>query len=362
MNPPCWASETAVSLNLTIPTLGVLYRRQNPDGSVSGGPMHYLERGLGERGWPRLGRRLGAFYAASLVFGCLGIGNMFQSNQAAAIFIDITGVEASLLAGRGWLIGLVMAAVVALVIIGGSQSIARTTVRLVPAMALLYLALAALTISLNADRLPGAIAAIWNGAFTPAGATGGALGALVIGFRRAVFSNEAGLGSAAIAHATARTPQPASEGFVGLLEPFIDTVVICTATALVITTTIYDPALASGDISGIELTTRAFASTLPWSPIPLAIAAILFTFSTMIAWAYNGLKAFTYLAGEGRWQDLGFKFVFCLFVIVGAGINLGALTDLSDALVFVVAIPNLVGLYRMAPIVRRELARYRPPA
>ena len=343
-------------------TLGVLYRRRNPDGSVSGGPMHYLERGLGERGWPVLGRRLGAFYAASLVFGCLGIGNMFQSNQAAAIFIDITGADASLFAGRGWLIGLVLAAVVAMVIIGGIQSIARTTVRLVPAMALLYLTLAALTIGLNADRLPGAIAAIWNGAFTPSGAAGGALGALVIGFRRAVFSNEAGLGSAAIAHATARTPQPASEGFVGLLEPFIDTVVICTATALVITTTIYDPALASGGVSGIEMTTRAFASTLPWSPVPLAIAAILFAFSTMIAWAYYGLKAFTYLAGEGRWQDLGFKFFFCLFVVVGASVNLGAITDLSDALVFVVAIPNLIGLYLMAPIVRRELQRYRPPA
>ena len=343
-------------------TLGVLYRRQNPDGSVSGGPMHYLERGLGERGWPRLGRRLGAFYAASLVFGCLGIGNMFQSNQAAAVFIGITGGSASVFAGRGWLIGLVLASVVALVIIGGIQSIARTTVRLVPAMALLYLTLAALTIGLNADRLPGAIAAIWNGAFTPSGAAGGALGALVIGFRRAVFSNEAGLGSAAIAHATARTSQPASEGFVGLLEPFIDTVVICTATALVITTTVYDPALASGEVSGIELTTRAFASTLSWSPIPLAIAAILFAFSTMIAWAYYGLKAFTYLAGEGRLQDLGFKFFFCLFVVVGASVNLRAITDLSDALVFVVAIPNLIGLYLMAPIVRRELARYRPPS
>ncbi len=343
-------------------TLGVLYRRQNPDGSVSGGPMHYLERGLGERGWPRLGRRLGAFYAASLVFGCLGIGNMFQSNQAAAVFIDLTGGDASLFAGRGWLIGLVLAGVVALVIIGGIQSIARTTVRLVPAMALLYLTLATLTIGLNADRLPAAIAAIWEGAFTPGGAAGGALGALVIGFRRAVFSNEAGLGSAAIAHATARTPQPASEGFVALLEPFIDTVVICTATALVITTTVYDPALASGDISGIELTTRAFASTLSWSPIPLAVAAILFAFSTMIAWAYYGLKAFTYLAGEGRLQDLGFKFFFCLFVVVGASVNLGAIIDLSDALVFVVAIPNLIGLYLMAPIVRRELARYRPPA
>ena len=340
-------------------TLGVLYRRRNPDGSVSGGPMHYLERGLGDRGRPGLGRALGLFYAAAMVFGCLGIGNMFQSNQAAAIFIDMTGAEAGFFAGRGWLIGLLLAALVALVIIGGIRSIARTTVKLVPTMGVLYVALAVLTIGLNLDRLPGAIAAIWNGAFTSAGMAGGGLGALVIGFRRAVFSNEAGLGSAAIAHATARTPQPASEGFVALLEPFIDTVVICTLTALVITTTVYDPALATGDVSGIELTTRAFASTLSWSPVPLAVAAILFAFSTMIAWAYYGLKAFTYLAGEGRWQNLGFNAVFCAFVVVGASLDLGALIDLSDALVFVVAIPNLIGLYLMAPIVRRELERYR---
>ena len=340
-------------------TLGVLYRRRNPDGSVSGGPMHYLERGLGDRGRPGLGRALGLFYAAAMVFGCLGIGNMFQSNQAAAIFIDMTGAEAGFFAGRGWLVGLLLAALVALVIIGGIRSIARTTVKLVPTMGVLYVALALLTIGLNLDRLPGAIAAIWNGAFTSAGMAGGGLGALVIGFRRAVFSNEAGLGSAAIAHATARTPQPASEGFVALLEPFIDTVVICTLTALVITTTVYDPALATGDVSGIELTTRAFASTLSWSPVPLAVAAILFAFSTMIAWAYYGLKAFTYLAGEGRWQRLGFNAVFCAFVVIGASLDLGALIDLSDALVFVVAIPNLIGLYLMAPIVRRELERYR---
>ena len=339
-------------------TLGVLYRRRNPDGSVSGGPMHYLERGLGERGWPALGRRLGLFYAAALVLGCLGIGNMFQSNQAAAILTDISGAEASVLAGRGWLIGLLLAGAVGLVIIGGIRTIASTTVRLVPAMALLYVALALLVIGLNAGRLPGAAAAIWQGAFTSTGMAGGALGALVIGFRRAVFSNEAGLGSAAIAHATARTPQPASEGFVALLEPFIDTVVICTMTALVITTTVYDPALAGGGVNGIELTTRAFASTLPWSPLPLAVAAILFAFSTMIAWAYYGLKAFTYLAGEGRLQQLGFNLAFCAFVVVGASVNLGALIDLSDALVFVVAIPNLIGLYLMAPIVRRELERY----
>ena len=341
-------------------TLGVRYRRRNPDGSVSGGPMHYLERGLGERGWPALGRALGIFYAAALVLGCLGIGNMFQSNQAAAMLIEITGAEASFFAGRGWLLGLLLASVVALVIISGIRSIASTTVRLVPAMALLYVALALLVIGLNAGRLPAAIGAIWQGAFTATGVAGGALGALVIGFRRAVFSNEAGLGSAAIAHATARTPQPASEGHVALLEPFIDTVVICTLTALVITTTVYDPALAAGGVSGIELTARAFASTLAWSPVPLAVCVILFAFSTIIAWAYYGLKAFTYLAGEGRLQRLGFNAAFCAFVVAGASVNLGALIDLSDALVFVVAIPNLIGLYLMAPVVRRELASYRP--
>ena len=341
-------------------TLGVRFRRENRDGSVSGGPMYYLREGLRARGRPRLGRALGAFYAGAMMVGCLGIGNMFQSNQAAALFVDVTGGEAGFFGGRAWLIGLLLAGLVALVIVGGIRSIARTTVRLVPAMALLYVALALTVIALNASEIPGAFAAIWRGAFAPEGVAGGALGALVIGFRRAAFSNEAGLGSAAIAHATARTARPVSEGYVGLLEPFLDTVVICTMTALVIITTVYDPALAGAGVNGIELTTRAFTSTLSWSAAPLAVAAMLFAFSTMIAWAYYGLKAFTYLAGEGRAQDLGFKLFFCVFVVVGASVDLGAVVDLSDALVFVVAVPNLVGLYLMAPLVREELRVYRP--
>ena len=246
-------------------TLGVLYRRDNPDGSVSGGPMYYLERGLAERRWPRLGKALGAFYAGSMVIGCLGIGSMFQSNQATAIVVDVTG--STLLADNAWLVGATFAALVGLVIVGGIKSIAKTTVRLVPTMALLYVVSALVIIALNADRVPAAFVAIWNGAFAPEGVAGGIIGVIIIGFRRAVFSNEAGLGSAAIAHATARTPKPVSEGFVALLEPFIDTVVICTMTALVIITTVYDPALANGEVSGVELTTRAFASTLSWSPI-----------------------------------------------------------------------------------------------
>ncbi len=339
-------------------TLGVMYRRNHDDDSVSGGPMYYLERGLGERNWPRVGRALGMFYAAAMVIGCLGIGNMFQSNQAAAILIDVTGGGTSFLADKAWLIGLVLAAAVGVVIIGGIRSIASTTARLVPTMALLYTLSALAIVLLNADEIPNAFRAIWNGAFAPEGITGGAVGVMIMGFRRAVFSNEAGLGSAAIAHATARTREPVSEGYVALLEPFIDTVVVCTITALVIITTVYDPALAGAGVNGIELTTRAFASTLSWSPIPLSIAAILFAYSTMITWSYYGLKAFTYLVGNHRSADLGFKLFFLLFVVLGSGIQLGSLIDLSDALVFVVAIPNLLGLYLLAPRIRREVLDY----
>lgn len=338
-------------------TLGVMYREER-DGVVSGGPMYYLQKGLAERRWPRLGRGLGIFYALSMVIGCLGIGNMFQSNQAAVILMDVTGGADSIFAGNAWVIGLILAVAVGAVIIGGIRSIAATTSRLVPGMALLYVISALAVIIMNADAVPGAFAAIWHGAFNPTGVAGGLIGVMIIGFRRAVFSNEAGLGSAAIAHSTAKTKEPISEGYVALLEPFIDTVVICTMTALVIITTVYDPSLAGTSVAGIELTTKAFASTISWSGIPLAIAAILFAYSTMIAWSYYGLKAFTYLVGDSKAADIGFKLFFLLFVVLGSSIQLSALIDLSDALVFIVAIPNLIGLYLLAPVVKQELKRY----
>ncbi len=339
-------------------TLGVMYRQTHSDGSVSGGPMYYLEQGLAERNLPKLGKALGLFYAIAMVFGCLGIGNMFQSNQAAAIFIDVTGGSASYFADKAWLFGVMLAIAVAIVIVGGIRSIARTTAKLVPGMALLYVVTALIVLAMNYTELPGAFVAIWQGAFASESIAGGMVGVMILGFRRAVFSNEAGLGSAAIAHSTAMTARPVSEGYVALLEPFIDTVVICTITALVIVTTVYDPALANQGISGIEMTTKAFASTLSWSPIPLSIAAILFAFSTMIAWSYYGLKAFTYLVGHHRWADLGFKFFFLIFIVLGSSIQLSSLVDLSDALVFIVAIPNLLGLYLLAPLIRKELNRY----
>ena len=351
------AGLLGMSTKLAECTLGVMFRTYK-DGVVSGGPMYYLEKGLALRNWPRLGRGLGIFYAASMVIGCLGIGNMFQSNQAAAILIDVTGGKDSIFAEQSWILGLLLAAAVGVVIIGGIRSIAATTSKLVPAMALLYVIMATVVLAINYQAIPEAFTAIWNGAFDPQGVSGGIIGVMIIGFRRAVFSNEAGLGSAAIAHATARTKEPVSEGFVALLEPFIDTVIICTMTALVIITTVYEPGLAGQSVAGIELTTRAFASTLSWSPIPLSIAAILFAYSTMIAWSYYGLKAFTYLVGEHPAADIGFKLFFLSFVVLGSSIELASLIDLSDAIVFIVAIPNLLGLYLLAPLIKSELIAY----
>ena len=339
-------------------TLGVIYRRENADGSVSGGPMYYLERGLGERGFHRLGRALGVFYAVGIVVGCLGIGNMFQSNQAFTQLVGITGGAQSPLVGHGWAVGLVLAGLVGAVIIGGIRSIGRVTQRLVPFMAVLYLVLAACVLVVNAEAVPWAYREMFEGAFTARGVTGGAFGALILGFRRAVFSNEAGIGSATIAHSAVRTDEPLSEGFVSLLEPFVDTLVICHATALVLVTTqFYDPVFGA-DLGGIERTSAAFERVFAWAPIPLAVAATLFALSTMVAWSYYGLKGFTYLVGEGRVAETAFKSVFCLFVALGCSIRLDAILDFSDAMVFLICVPNMIGLYVLTPVVADRLRSY----
>jgi AGCS family alanine or glycine:cation symporter len=339
--------------------LGTWYRRENPDGSVSGGPMYYLERGLKEHGVPRLGKFMAKFYAVGIVVGCMGIGNMFQSNQAYVQFVNVTGgLENSWFNDKGWLFGLVIAAVVGVVIIGGIKSIARVTGKIVPFMAVFYVVCALTIIGMNYEALPFALNAIIDGAVDPESIKGGALGVMIVGFQRAVFSNEAGIGSAAIAHSAVRTNEPITEGFVALLEPFIDTVVICTMTALVIVTTLYyDPTFTQG-LGGIEMTSRAFERNISWSPYTIAISGILFAFSTMIAWSYYGLKGWTYLVGESRIADLGFKAVFCLFVVLGCSIQLSAVLDFSDALVFLICVPNILGLYILAPALKRRLGRY----
>ena len=338
--------------------LGVKYRKINPDGSISGGPMYYLEEGLKERNLAWLGKPIGYFYALAIVMGCMGIGNMFQSNQAFEQFVVVTGGDDGFFANKGWLFGALLALLVGTVIIGGIRSIARVTGKLVPFMALTYVLGSLTVIFLNADRIPWAVSAIASEAFNPTAMSGGFLGVMIMGFQRAVFSNEAGIGSAAIAHSAVKTPEPVTEGFVALMEPFIDTVVICTLTSLVILTTVYEPELAGAGMQGIELTSRAFGSTLSWSTIPLSIIAIMFAFSTLLSWSYYGLKGWTYILGESQKAELVFKTIFCLFAGLGCMIQLDAVLDFSDALVFVIALPNILGLYILAPIIKRELKSY----
>ena len=349
------AGFLSMSTKLVECTLGVKYRKHNPDGSVSGGPMYYLEAYLSGRGFPLLGKGLGKFYALALVVGCLGIGNMFQSNQAYVQFVTITGGEASFFAERGWLFGLGIAALVGVVIIGGIRSIAAVAGRIVPAMAVLYTVSALVVILLSAEHIPAAVNLIISSAFSVESATGGMVGAIIVGFQRALFSNEAGLGSAPIAHSAVQTDNPASEGLVSLLEPFIDTVVICTLSSLVIVVTAYPAGLMDQGLEGIALTSAAFEHHFSWAPYPLAIAALLFAFSTAIAWSYYGLKAWTYLFSEHPVSENIFKLVFCAFLAIGCMIQLQAVLDFADAMVFLISVPNILGLYFFAPEIKRDV-------
>lgn len=352
------AGFLSMSTKLVECTLGVKYRRYNADGSVSGGPMYYLERYLADRGAKRWGRFLGSFYALSLVIGCLGIGNMFQSNQAYVQFLIITGGEQSFFADKGWLFGLFIAATVAVVIIGGIKSIARVAAHVVPFMAILYIISALVIIGMGAEHIPATLRLIVSSAFNMESVTGGMVGAIIVGFQRALFSNEAGIGSASIAHSAVQTNEPASEGLVSLLEPFIDTMVICTLSSLVIVTTAYPNGLIDSGLEGIALTSASFAHHISWAPYPLAVAALLFAFSTSISWSYYGLKGWTYLFGEGRLTQLIFKAIFCGFIALGCMIQLSAVLEFSDAMVFLIAIPNILGLYLFAPEVKREVNDY----
>ncbi len=336
-------------------TLGVKYRNENDDGSVSGGPMYYLRKGFEERGMDGFGKFMGTFYAIGIFIGALGIGNMFQSNQA---YVQVNTVAGGAFDGFGWLFGLIMAGVVFAVIVGGIKSIAAVTEKVVPFMAILYCTFAIIVILMNGAYIPQAIANIFSGAFTAEGVAGGALGAMIIGFQRAVFSNEAGIGSASIAHSAVKTNEPVTEGYVSLLEPFIDTIVICTITALVIGTTQVAMPDFAGDAKGVAMTSAAFKTQISWFPYPLAIAAVLFAFSTMISWSYYGLKGWTYLFGENAQGQTIYKLMFCFFVFLGCVVQLGPILDISDALVFLICVPNILGLYFLAPIVKRELESY----
>ncbi|MGW0363962.1 alanine/glycine:cation symporter family protein [Streptomyces sp. NPDC002990] len=344
-------------------TLGVKYREVHADGTVSGGPMHYLPKGLAERFGAKglnLGKVLGVLASAMILFFGLFGGNLFQVNQSYAQLVSVTGGEDGMVGSSAGALffGILIAALVGIVLLGGIRSIASVTSRLVPAMAGIYIAACLVVILVNVSALPTAVVTIFEGAFNPEGVAGGVLGALIVGFKRAAFSNEAGLGSAPIAHSAVKTKHPASEGLVALLEPFIDTVVICTMTALTIV--IANPASwaearAGESIGGVTITSDAFATVLPWFPYILTIAVMLFAISTVLTWGYYGLKAWSHLFGRSKTSETIYKVLYTLFAVAGSLLTLQTLIDMADAVLFMLAVINIIGLYLLAPVVKREL-------
>ncbi|CAM5319895.1 alanine/glycine:cation symporter family protein [Streptomyces avidinii] len=347
-------------------TLGVKYREVHADGTVSGGPMHYLPKGLADRFGAKglkLGKVLGVLASAMILFFGLFGGNLFQVNQSYAQLVSVTGGESGMMGSSAGALffGILIAAIVGVVLLGGIRSIASVTSKLVPAMAGIYIAACLVVILVNVSAVPTAISSIIEGAFNPEGVAGGVLGALIVGFKRAAFSNEAGLGSAPIAHSAVKTKHPASEGLVALLEPFIDTVVICTMTALTIV--IANPAswgeARKGEgVGGVTITSDAFGTVLPWFPYILTIAVMLFAISTVLTWGYYCMKAWTHLFGRSRASELTFKVFYTLFAVAGSLLTLQTLIDMADAVLFMLAVINIIGLYLLAPVVKRELNNF----
>ena len=342
-------------------TLGVKYRDIAKDGTVYGGPMYYLKNGLKSKGLKGLGAVLSVVFAIMCIGGSFGGGNMFQVNQAFQLVENITGGEESFLHGRGWLFGLVMAILVGIVIIGGIKKIAKVTDKIVPFMVVIYVSAALFILVMKYDMIGNAFGQIWDGAFTAYGVAGGVIGVLVQGFKRAAFSNEAGIGSASIAHSAVKTKYAASEGLVALLEPFIDTVLVCTMTALVlIITGFVDPSnTGMNDAQAILLTSSAFESVISWFPYVLTIAVILFAFSSMISWSYYGFQAWSFLFGRSKRVEYTYKILFCIFVIIGSAASLGSVINFSDAMIFAMMVPNMIGLFILAPKVKQELVRFK---
>lgn len=336
-------------------TLGVKYREISEDGRVSGGPMYYLTKGLAGKGaWQgTLGKVLAVIFAILCVGGSFGGGNMFQANQA---FAQMEG-EFTFLQGHGFYFGIVLAIMVGIVIIGGIRSIAKVTDKIVPIMVGVYLLTSVIIIFMNWHNLDAAFMSIIDGALNPDALKGGVLGVMIVGFQRSAFSNEAGVGSASIAHSASKTNEPISEGIVALLEPFIDTVVVCTMTALVLIFT----GFADGgpdSLRGSEITAAAFSSVFPWFKYVLIVAILLFAFSTMISWSYYGLKSWTFLFGQNKAAVISYKVVFLMFIVIGSSTSLGAVLDFSDMMILGMAFPNILGLYFLSGEVRSDLKSY----
>lgn len=349
-------------------TLGVQYRDVDENGVVYGGPMYYLSKGLKEKGFARLGKFVAVLFAFFCIGGSFGGGNAAQSNQATIVLKELFNLEST---GAGFWIGIILAILVGIIIIGGIKRIASVTEKVVPFMAILYIGACLYIILDNFSLIDDAIALIINEAFNPTAiGVGSVIGVLLVGFKRAAFSNEAGAGSASIAHSAVKTKYSASEGLVALLEPFIDTIIICTMTALVIIIFNLGGFFEYGgdgtgaviidgmSFEGAGITSKAFAEFIPYSNIFLTVAVVLFAVSTMISWSYYGLQSWKYLFGRGKTMDLVYKLLFLIFVIIGAAANMQSIWDFSDAMIFAMIFPNMVGLFFLFPVVKKQLRRY----
>ncbi|MBL7941911.1 MAG: alanine:cation symporter family protein [Flavobacteriales bacterium] len=333
-------------------TLGVKYRVIDGRGEVSGGPMYYLSRGLALRNMKGLGKVLAVTFAILCVFGSIGGGNMFQSNQVMAQVVStIPSLSEYALA-----VGVVIAILAGLVMVGGIKSIAGVTEKLVPFMVVVYMLFALIIIGVNIQHIGDAFASIFHGAFGGDALRGGFVGVMMIGFQRAAFSNDAGDGSASIAHSASKTKYPVSEGIIALMEPFIDTVVVCTITALVLIFTGY--AADPQGMSGSALTNAAFTSHFPWFKWVLLISIFCFAYATIISWGYYGLKSWTYLFGNSALSANVFKVIYLAGTALGAMVGLGAVMDFSDMMILGMAFPNIIGLLIMAPEVKRDMQAY----
>ncbi|MAU63094.1 MAG: alanine glycine permease [Flavobacteriaceae bacterium] len=349
-------------------TLGVKYRDIGEDGTVYGGPMYYLTKGLKEKGFQNLGKAAAIFFAIFCIGGSFGGGNAAQANQATIVLKQLLGFEST---SAGAIIGLILAILVGIIIIGGIKRIASVTEKVVPFMAILYLIACLYILIINFSLIDNAISLIITEAFNPTAiGVGGFIGVLMVGFKRAAFSNEAGVGSASIAHSAVKTKYAASEGLVALLEPFIDTVVICTMTALVIIIFNFGGYFEYGGdglgivmidgvpFEGAGITSQAFAQYIPFSDVFLTLAVVLFAVSTMISWSYYGLQSWKYLFGRGQIADLTYKVIFCMFVIIGSAASMNSIWAFSDAMIFAMVFPNMVGLFFLFPVVKKELEKY----
>ncbi|MBT8243725.1 MAG: alanine:cation symporter family protein [Winogradskyella sp.] len=349
-------------------TLGVQFRDVGEDGVVYGGPMYYISKGLKSKGFKILGKIAAAIFAVFCIGGSFGGGNAAQSNQATIVIKELFNWEST---AAGAIVGVVLAILVGIIIIGGIKRIAQVTEKVVPFMAVMYVAACLYIIFSNFSLIDDAIGLIVREAFNPtAFGVGGLIGVLLVGFQRAAFSNEAGAGSASIAHSAVKTKYSASEGLVALLEPFIDTVLICTMTALVIVIFNFGGFFEyGGDGSGVVfidgvgyegagITSKAFAEYIPYSNIFLTVAVVLFAVSTMISWSYYGLQSWKFLFGRGKTADLVYKILFLMFVVIGAAASMGSIWKFSDAMIFAMIFPNMVGLFFLFPIVKKQLTRY----